>query len=135
MGLGDFAPELNVYVVPFFQGKVLVLKRKNGFWEFPGGSVEFGEHPEKAAARETEEETSLRPQNLFFLGVTSATYQKDGKEKHSVYIVYKGELGSDKFAIGPEHDEGRWITLTELGFIKLALNAQEIPDFLKKISS
>ncbi len=132
MELRDFTPELNVYLVPFFNEKILVLKRKNGFWEFPGGSVEFGEHPEKSALRETEEEAGLKAKNISLLGITSATYPKDGREKHSVYIVYKGEVESSQFKIGPEHDEGRWITLAELDFIKLALNAQEAVDFLKK---
>lgn len=130
--LSDFGPELNAYCVPFFEAKVLILKRKNGFWEFPGGSVEFGEHPEKAAIRETEEETSLKATNLSLLGITSEVYQKDGREKHSVYIVYRADANSADFKIGPEHEEGRWITLAELEFVKLALNAQGAVDFLKK---
>lgn len=131
MGLQDFWTELNVYLVPFHAGKVLVLRRRNGFWEFPGGGVDFGEHPERAAVRETEEETGLKASNLALLGVTSATYPKDGKEKHSVYIVYRGEVQSADFRLGAEHDEGRWMTLAELGFLKLALNAQDALDFLK----
>ncbi len=131
MAITAFEPELNTYLVPFFQGKILVLKRKNGFWEFPGGSVEFGEHPEKAAVRETKEETGLDARNLTLLGITSAVYPKDGTEKHSVYVVYKGEVEKPDFIISGEHEEGRWITFTELGFLKLALNAQEVVDFLK----
>ncbi|VVB97942.1 ADP-ribose pyrophosphatase [uncultured archaeon] len=131
MALTDFSPELNVYLVPFFKGRVLILKRKSGFWEFPGGSVEFGEHPEKAAVRETEEESGLRVSNLVLLGITSATYPKDGAEKHSVYIVYRGEAAAEDFKLSSEHDDGRWVNLTELEFVKLALNAQDIPDFLK----
>ncbi len=131
MPLPDFFPELNAYLVPFRAGRVLVLKRKNGFWEFPGGGVEFGEHPERAALRETEEETGLKARNPVLLGVTSATYQKDGREKHSVYVVYRGEVDSDEFKISSEHEEGRWITLGELEFIRLALNAKDVVDFLK----
>lgn len=132
MALSDFVPELNACLVPFHDGKILVLRRKNGFWEFPGGGVEFGEHPEKTAARETEEETGLPASNLLLLGVTSAVYQKDGREKHSVYIVYKGGVSGDQFRLGPEHEEGRWITKGELEFVKLAFNAQPVPDFLKE---
>ncbi|MDD5337582.1 MAG: NUDIX hydrolase [Candidatus ainarchaeum sp.] len=131
MALNEFKPELNSYLVPFLNGRVLVLKRKSGFWEFPGGGVEFGEHPEHAAARETEEETGLKARNLTLLGVTSAVYKKDGAEKHSVYVVYRGEVDSEEFRLGPEHETGKWITPNELQFLKLGYNAQPVCDFLK----
>ncbi len=132
MTLADFAPELNAYFVPFRNGKILVLRRKNGFWEFPGGGVEFGEHPEKTAVREMEEETGLKVKELALLGVSSATYEKDGREKHSVYVIYKGEVEGDELKIRSEHEEGRWISPTELEFIKLGLNARDAVDLLKK---
>lgn len=131
MDLTKFSTELNSYLVPFYSGKVLVLRRKNGVWEFPGGSVEFGEHPEHAALRETEEETGLKARNPVLLGITSAVYQKDGEEKHSVYVIYKGEVDSLDFKLGPEHDDGRWITPAELEFLKMGYNAQGIWEFLK----
>ncbi|MEW6528547.1 MAG: NUDIX domain-containing protein [Candidatus Micrarchaeota archaeon] len=124
-------PELNSYLVPFYNEKILILKRKNEFWEFPGGGVEFGEHPETTAARETLEETGLRVKNILLLGITSAVYLKDGKKKHSVYIVYKGEADGYEFKITEEHKEGRWITVGELEFVNLALNAKDVVDFLK----
>ncbi|MFA5076817.1 MAG: NUDIX hydrolase [Candidatus Micrarchaeia archaeon] len=131
MSLNEFKPELNAYLVPFRGGKVLVLKRKNGFWEFPGGGVEFGENPEHAAARETEEETGLKAANLSLLGVTSAVYRKDGAEKHSVYVVYKGDVSGEEFRLGPEHETGKWVTPGELQFLKLGYNAQPVCDLIK----
>ncbi|MCX6780547.1 MAG: NUDIX domain-containing protein [Candidatus Magasanikbacteria bacterium] len=48
------------------RGEILMGKRhdpKNfgmhGRWEFPGGKVEFGEHPEKTVVREAQEEVAL----------------------------------------------------------------------------
>ncbi len=130
--LPEFSTELNAYLIPRFKDKILVLRRKNGIWEFPGGGVEFGEHPEKSSIRETMEETGLKASNLKLLGVTSATYKKDGKEKHSVYVVYSGDVEKDEFSISSEHEEGRWLTLVELEFLKLGFNAQDAVDFLKK---
>ena len=40
-------------------------------WEFPGGMVEKGEAPAAAAARELEEETGWRADNLTLLGQTN----------------------------------------------------------------
>jgi len=124
------SPELNVYVVPFHQDKVLLLRTPGGIWEFPGGGVDFGESPEQAAARECKEEAGLAPKNLKLLGVTSAAYEKDGKPKHSVYIVYRGDIGSDFFSLSKEHEEGRWMTLPEVRFLKLGLNVEDIPAML-----
>lgn len=132
MMLNEFIPELNVYLIPFYKKKLLVLKTRGGFWEFPGGGVEYGEHPEHAALRETKEETGLDAKNISLIGITSAVYPKDSREKHSVYIIYKAETESETFILSAEHEDGKWITPEELDFLKLGLNAQGAPDFLKK---
>lgn len=92
--------------------------------------MDWGEDPYAAAIRECREEIGLAPRNLKLIGITSATYEKDKKEKHSVYIVYLGDLDSDKYSLGLEHEEGRWVSLTELQFMHLALNAQDIPQMI-----
>lgn len=122
--------ELNVYVVAKHQDKILLVKRKDGWWEFPGGSVEWGESPEKAAEREFKEETQLVVNNLVFLGVTSAVYKKGEDEKHSVYIVYSGDASSDKHILSGEHAEARWLMPTEAKYLKLGLNAEPVMDML-----
>ncbi len=122
--------ELNVYTVVFHNYKVLILKRPNGIWEFPGGGVDFGEQPLQSAYRELKEETDLNAKNLSFLGVTSATFQKGSDEKHAVYLVYKGEAETDKVTISGEHTEFRWLTKEELKFLKLGLNAEQALEFL-----
>ena len=125
------APELNVYLVPMHGNMVLLLKRRHtDFWEFPGGGVDFGEEPVYSARRELKEETGLEASGIEFVGVTSAVYEKDGKEKHSVYLVYKGKVDSEKFSLGLEHEEGRWVSQDEVKFMKLGLNCEDIPGML-----
>ncbi len=122
--------ELNVYSVVSFDGKLLLLKNKNGFWEFPGGGVDFGEEPREAANRELKEETALVAKELALRGVTSAVYEKDGKEKHSVYLIYCGEVNSSRVFISKEHSEYRWVTKDEVSFMQLGLNAEGALAFL-----
>lgn len=115
-------------MIPFRNDKVLILKRENGLWEFPGGGVEWGEAPEDCARRELREETSLETTGLTLLGITSATYEKEGNEKHSVYLVYKGKCDVGEPRITEEHKEYRWLTPNELKLIsphiELGLNAK-----------
>lgn len=122
--------ELNVYVVAKHGDKILLMKRKDGWWEFPGGSIDWGESPEKAAEREFKEETQLLVTNLKSLGVTSATYQKGEDEKHSVYLVYEGNVSSDKFILSGEHAEARWLMPHEAKYLKLGLNAEPVMDMI-----
>ena len=118
-----FVPELNVYsVVRNKAGKFLVLKRHNGIWEFPGGGIERGEVPERAAERETREETGLRVNAKKLICTTGATFAN----KHAVYIVYDSDLKGGKLKISGEHMEGRWAGRNELGRLKLGLNMQPI---------
>ncbi|MFN3835776.1 MAG: (deoxy)nucleoside triphosphate pyrophosphohydrolase [Glycocaulis sp.] len=47
-------------------GRVLIAQRPDGkalagFWEFPGGKIEPGEHPEGAIVRELREELGVEP--------------------------------------------------------------------------
>ena len=122
--------ELNSYLVLFNKERLLIVKRDNDLWEFPGGGVEWGEDPQKAAIRETKEETGLDAMNVRMITVTSATYDKGNDEKHSVYIVYRGETDSEEVKLSGEHKEYRWLNLTEARFMKLALNAEGVLELL-----
>jgi len=63
-----------VNVIPLTpEGKVALIRQfRFGIWsttlEIPGGIVERGENPERAAARELEEETGYRPHEVILLG-------------------------------------------------------------------
>jgi len=53
------------------KGVLLEKRADDGFWDFPGGSVEYNETVEKAAERELFEETGLKALRYEFLKVYS----------------------------------------------------------------
>ena len=64
-------PQVRVASVACFNSKGELLfgkRRDNGRWTLPGGGVDDGEKPEKAAVRELYEEAGLKPDSLEFLG-------------------------------------------------------------------
>ncbi|MFH0817145.1 MAG: NUDIX hydrolase [Candidatus Micrarchaeota archaeon] len=122
--------ELNAYLVVLKRGKLLLLKRHNGIWEFPGGGIEFGESPNAAAIRETKEETGLIAKDAKLLTITSASFPSKGKKKHAVYAVYfgKGILGKPK--ISGEHAGMGWFTISEAKKLNLGLNVKPVFDLI-----
>ncbi len=57
-----------VVLIPFLDGKFVMVRHPERGWEFPGGKVEEGERPEDAARREAMEEAGIRLKSLKFLG-------------------------------------------------------------------
>ena len=115
-------PELNVYCVIKRQGKYLVLKRRNGIWEFPGGGIEKGESSEEAGERETAEECGLRVRAGRLICTTSAAFGR----KYALYAVYECRRKGGKLKLSPEHSEIRWASKREMRGMRLGFNVQPV---------
>jgi len=85
-------------------GRILLQRRPlgavhGGLWEFPGGKVEKGESPEKAALRELEEElgVALDPARLvpvgFASGLTAGAEEGGSEPRRSLVILLYAALG------------------------------------------
>lgn len=74
------------------QGQILLAQRPEGkhlagFWEFPGGKIEFGESHEEALHRELLEELNLTVRIRQAMGVFSHAYEPLFQVRLSVFIV------------------------------------------------
>jgi ADP-ribose pyrophosphatase YjhB (NUDIX family) len=121
-------PKVAVVAVIIRDGKVLLTRRVNtprqGLWTFPGGFVDAGEDPARAAERECFEETGLRVKVSGLVDVLSG--QEHPRGAH-ILIVYFGEILGGAVHPGDDADRAEFFLLDELP--PLAFNStQEIVD-------
>ncbi len=96
----------------FASGKLLTVKRSEskkflpGFWEIPGGKVEFGEDPVTALKREFREETSLEINALQPFNVWS--WMSGGVQCIEIdYLVTCNDISG--LRLSNEHSEFHWL--------------------------
>ena len=113
----DF-PGVGVGLVLHRDGKILLCRRlkepEAGFWNIPGGKVDFMEKAEDAARRETEEETGLKIGAVRLLCVDEQIFPD---EKHHWYsLLYAtDDFSGDARIMEPEkHDGLEWFALDAL---------------------
>lgn len=99
------------------ENRLLLLKRSDksstaGQWELPGGGIEAGEHPFKAAEREVTEETGLQMRDLKLLAAATVRTKK-GEE--TIIMGYAAVAETTDITLSWEHDEYAWITKNETG--------------------
>jgi 8-oxo-dGTP diphosphatase len=97
--------------------EVLLIQRKfppmQGAWAFPGGFVERGEDPQKAALRELEEETGMIGESATLLTVMGDP-ERDPR-KHIVSIVYEVEVSKDQEPVaGDDAQDARFWPISTL---------------------
>lgn len=124
------------------QGKVLAIKRAEtetflpGYFEMPGGKIDFGEDPELALKREYEEEAGLK----INVGKPFRTfaYVSNGGDRHTVEIVYLASLATENqdIVLGKDHTEFYWLEESEVENYKFSDETRKsILEGFKEVSS
>lgn len=103
--------------------RVLIARRRDhpddlqpGLWEFPGGKVQFGEHPEASLKREIREELELEISDLRLAYVVSDLLGTDDESIHAVMLAYTCGSETDRVHLN-YHEEVRWV------------NPQDFPEY------
>ncbi|MEK5254502.1 NUDIX domain-containing protein [Paenibacillus sp. FSL F4-0125] len=131
---------LGVYGVLVINHRVLLIKKARGphtgKWDFPGGSIEFGEEPYETLKREFWEETgitSLKGELQDSISYTLIYPYSDTQleELHHIGIIYEVELLDLNYELKTDGDEqdslgAQWIDIEQL-------NTLELTPFVKKI--
>lgn len=94
-------------------------------WQLPGGSLEPGETPWKAARREVKEETGM---GAWIAGLTGIYYRADG----SLAFVFAAKVDREEQPKGPRHEirKQRWFTAPEALRRLSTSSAQRLRDAL-----
>jgi 8-oxo-dGTP diphosphatase len=101
----------------FNKNKFLIIKRSNktrgehGFWEFPGGRMEFGETPEETLGRELLEEVGLEVEIIKPLNTWSLLRDENTQ---IVGITYLCKAVSSEVILSEEHVDFAWVTFEDI---------------------
>ncbi len=112
----------------FYKDKYLFIQKtdngteNSGYWELPGGGLNFGEFPELALKREIKEETGLDINVIKPLIVWS--FNKN-TTKQVVGITYLCEAINDEVVISEEHDNYTWVKKEDFNKIILLPELKE----------
>ncbi len=120
-------PILCVDLMIFFDGKCLLLKRRNEpakeqYW-FPGGRIYKMETIKEAALRKAKEEVNLNCRFQEIVSIEETMFNKNGKmvtEIHTVNICCKLVTDSiSEILLDKQHNSHLWVTIDSAKKMKL----------------
>jgi len=121
-------PNVSIKIIFKYKNQILMLRHKNGAFDFPGGRMKWGEPILGALYRELKEELnySLKKEPKLF---SVFNYISKDKKRHTVFIDYIYPLNKKPKLSSPEKLEILWLTEKEL----ISKNIIKDEKFLDKI--
>jgi ribonuclease HI len=110
--------------------RVLLLRRSGGnpkfegFYELPGGKVEFGQDPKAALQREVSEETGLEILTMQLSDVYSSLDTADLQKQYISLVFWVSVQGGEHVMLSAEHNKYSWKKLSEI-------QLNEVTDFTR----
>ncbi len=105
-----------------FIKKVSNGSKNQGYWELPGGGLNFGELPEDGLTREVREETGL---NIAVLKPIITWSFLKNNNKQVIGITYLCEAKDEKVTISEEHEDFAWVKKKDFDNIDLLPELKE----------
>ena len=107
---------ITVKAIVIYHQKILILKRVRpssdglGYWELPGGGLEYGETPHEALIRELKEETGLDIKII----KPVYTFTAIRPDYQTVGIGFLTITTNDHVQLSHEHTDYQFVSSTEL---------------------
>ena len=116
-------------------GEILLVKRKiqpkKGYWDIPGGFIDFDETLEESLKREIREELSIEIYDLKYFASTADRYLYQGINYHTLCFIMKAKANSLK-KISPQDDIGGYKFFSKKNFPLERLAFSGLKEFFKK---
>lgn len=94
-----------------------------GYWELPGGGIDYGETPQEGLLREIKEECGLEIEIIKLVAVN--TYFIKDIQRIEITFLCKA-MNPAEIKLSHEHSDYKWLKITEVNKIK-------VTDYIKKI--
>lgn len=94
-----------------------------GYWELPGGAIDYGETPQQGLLREVKEECGLEIEIIKPIAANS--YFIKDIQRIEITFLCKA-VNPAEVKLSHEHSDYRWLKITEINTIK-------VTDYIKKI--
>ena len=106
-------------IIATYNNKILMLQKKNGQFELPGGHIQKGESPIDGAKRELFEETGIDIKVI--KQITS----------NSNRVLYRGYINTNNIKLSTEHKSFRFVSEKDLFKLPLSRWSKKDLAFLK----
>ena len=106
-------PNVTLKILIRHRNKVLILRHKNGIYDFPGGQLEFREPLEDCIKRELVEELDYKLTTKPHL-IHIWNYISKNKQRHSVMVYYICVINKKPRLVSPEKLEVLWLDEKEI---------------------
>lgn len=114
--------------------EVLLVKRADnddffpGFWELPGGGIDYGESPQKSLKREIQEECGLTIDVSYPLGIHTYIMPVNDKESQRIEITFLCLLQDphQQVVLSHEYSAYQWVHIKNIPRFELS-------DYMKQV--
>ncbi len=114
----------NAVVIQNDKGAILLVKRKNepkkGYWDFPGGFLEYDESAEDSVKREINEELDIELINFKYFRSYSDRYLFKGINYHTINFVYIAKIKNQKLIASDDITSYQFFTYKTIPYNNMA---------------